>query len=308
MTVERIDAETGEVLSGELVPFRPATVDRTAEGVVALLTHARDWLATAVEVTGPAEIAQAKAALVLADTYARELQLSKDIQMDSTEMVRRAEYALGRAIRKGQDEGTIAAKGNPSGANGHGEGNLRVPQKSSPYDFAKHTELYGDGREGGNGVLAMADNATPERFEEAITEARGEDNLSRANVVRKVKGGPGIETRTDRAQKVADLAVSGHSSRQIASLVGIGRTAVVSIARDFDIDITADRIVGKARRVDTNRVISTTVSTLEGITTTLPLIDPDDIDPESAQTWSDSLTRAIEALRKLNRQIKESIQ
>jgi hypothetical protein len=33
--------------------------------------------------------------------------LSKDIQQDAQEMVRRAEYALGRAIRKGQDDRTV---------------------------------------------------------------------------------------------------------------------------------------------------------------------------------------------------------
>ncbi len=34
----------------------------------------------------------------------------------------------------------------------------------------------------------MSDDMAPDTFNEAITEARDEGNLSRANVVRKVKG------------------------------------------------------------------------------------------------------------------------
>ncbi len=111
MSAEVIDYATGEVITAELVPFEGAAVDRSAEGVVAVLTHARQWLASAVEMTGPAEIAFNKAVIVTAETYAKELGLSKEIRMDATEMVRRAEYALGKAIRKGQADGTVARQG-----------------------------------------------------------------------------------------------------------------------------------------------------------------------------------------------------
>lgn len=48
----------------------------------------------------------------VAETYARELRLSKGIQMDAAEMVYGArEYALGKAIRKGQEEGTVLRRG-----------------------------------------------------------------------------------------------------------------------------------------------------------------------------------------------------
>lgn len=88
-----------------------AAIDRSEVSVITLLEQAKSWLATCVERTGPAEIAAAKAQIVAAETYARELRLSKDIQMDAQEMVRRAEYALGRAIRKGQAEGEIRTRG-----------------------------------------------------------------------------------------------------------------------------------------------------------------------------------------------------
>ncbi|MGA4670049.1 hypothetical protein ACPCG0_09675 [Propionibacteriaceae bacterium Y1923] len=40
----------------------------------------------------------------------KQLGLSKEIRDDATEMVRRAEYALGKAIRKGQAEGTVTSR------------------------------------------------------------------------------------------------------------------------------------------------------------------------------------------------------
>ena len=144
--------------------------------------------------TGPAEIAAAKAQIVTAETYARELRLSREIQEDAKEMVRRAEYALGRSIRKGQAEGTVGSKRKNAGVAG-----FTSPVKpASPYDFATHTDLYGDGREGGNGILAMAE-ASPEQFDAALGSAKAEGNQSRANVVRKVRdikaGGPAPMSR-----------------------------------------------------------------------------------------------------------------
>lgn len=95
-------------------------------------------------------------------------------------MVRRAEYALGKAIRKGQAEGVIACRGG-NGSNAFQSKTTDDAVLRSPYDFATHGELYGDGRAGGNGVYAMAE-ATDDQFETALTEAKDEGNLSRANV------------------------------------------------------------------------------------------------------------------------------
>jgi len=48
------------------------------------------------------------------------LNLSKEIQLDALEMVRRAERGVGLAIRKGQAEGTVAAPGDNTTARRRG--------------------------------------------------------------------------------------------------------------------------------------------------------------------------------------------
>lgn len=312
MSADVIDYATGEVVSAELVPFQASAVEHTADGVVAVLTHARYWLASAVEMTGPAEVAAVKAAVAMAATYSRELQLSKEIQMDAQEMVRRAEYALGKAIRQGQAEGTVATVGTSSGPRSDYERNgamVRVDRTgdtssiSRPTDFALETELYGNG----SGILQMAD-ADPEVVEEAIDEAKGEGNLSRANVVRKIKGRQSPVTRDDRAKEIARLAEMGYSTRQIAPQIGIGEDAVHDIERDYSIDIPADRFTKGSRRIDTNRIIQQTVNALEGLAVGLELINPDDIDTDLAATWADSLSQSMKTLSKAYRQIKESVQ
>ncbi len=291
MTAETIDYATGEVVSGDLVPFGARQIERSAEGVVAVLTNARQWLASAVEMTGPAEVAAVKAAVAMASTYSRELQLSKEIQLDAQEMVRRAEYALGKAIRQGQERGEIRAKGEHEDLH---------QVKISPREY------FNNGKETVE-VYTMAD-ADPEVVEDAISEAREEGQPTRANVVRKIRGQQSGMTRDDRAKEIARLASMGYSTRQIAPQLGIGEPAVYEIQKDYQIDIPADKYVKGRRRVDTNRIISQTVSALEGLTYGLELINPDDIDQGQAQTWLDSLTESIQALSKAKRQIKESMQ
>jgi hypothetical protein len=82
----------------------------------------------------------------------------------------RADYALGKAIRDGQDNGTITKRGIHKTAD----------CSLSPKDIASNAELFGDARDGqGNGIYALADNASPDEFEEELTEAKVEGNLSR---------------------------------------------------------------------------------------------------------------------------------
>lgn len=155
-----------------LVPANP-----TAVSVVSMLEKAKVWLATAVDMTGPEEIAAAKAQIRTAETYAKELGLSKEIQDDAREMVRRAEYALGKSIRKGQAEGTIHAHG------GDRHSTSSMPNLKKQGDFGTRSELHGNQRT--PGILTVADETPdPEHFAAALTEARSEGNLSRANVAR----------------------------------------------------------------------------------------------------------------------------
>lgn len=273
------------------------------------LTKARDWLATAVEVTGPEQIAAAKAEIATAAEATKQLGLSKEIQEDAVEMVRRAEYALGKAIRKGQAEGTVRRVGEIGTSHDRWNGVDRPTgnsTKASPSDFASKSEL--SGVKGGDGIYAIVDNATDDDvFEAALEEARAEGNLSRANVARKVKGVASHETRDERAKSIAAMAAEGYRSTQIAPRVGVSELTVRQIARDYGIRISADEVTRKGRRIDSNRVLSGTADALSAAAFSLQQVNPLDLDQEAAQEWVDSLTESLSAIRKAVNSIKESL-
>lgn len=184
--------EVVDYTTGEIVPAGPTAPNAVA--ITGYLQQARDWLATAVETTGPEQIAAAKAEIATAAEATKQLGLSKEIREDAVEMVRRAEYALAKSIRKGQAEGTVATRGKTS----HGE------VLDSPTKFASESDLYS----AKTTIHDLSDDVSDDEFEEALTEAREEGNLSRANVVRKIecRGGRGErEGRTKRATRRAPL-------------------------------------------------------------------------------------------------------
>lgn len=294
-----VNTVTGEIVEPgtDLAPM-----SRDAASVVSVLENAKTWLTTAVEMTGPEEIAAAKAHIRTAEVYAKELGLSKDIQADAQEMVRRAEYALGKAIRKGQENGTIRTTGEDTRTDLVGRTNY-VP-KPSPYDFVGKDEMHGN-----NAGIAELAAAEVEQFEEAITEARQEGNLSRANVVRKVKSqATGHQTRDQRAELIEELAAQGYSSRQMPVKVGVTEESVRQIARDYGIEIPADRSIGKTRRLNSTSVVVNTATALEGLVSGVELIDFAALDVEEVRQWTASLTESMRTLNRFVKQIKETIQ
>ena len=139
-----------------------------------------------------AGVGTAKLAAVRAAEFSKRLDLSKDLRLESDMQVRRWERALGTAIREGQERGEIRTR-----ADG---GQMASPSfpgneaKPGPGDYATHAELTG-GRSGA-GIYALTDNATPEQFESALNTAKGEGNVSRANVVRKLKAANVVDIAT----------------------------------------------------------------------------------------------------------------
>lgn len=167
--------------------------------VTRMLDQSKQWLDRAMEATNPArEVADFKAFVATVAEAAKQKKLSEDIQLDSTEMVRRSERALGVAIRKGQGVGVIEthdearARAGKIARGSHQNGD-NILIKERPVDFASSSELsnsYG-------GIYDMTDDVSDAQFEEALTDAKSEENMSRANVVRHVKR---IKDRDDRAQ------------------------------------------------------------------------------------------------------------
>lgn len=279
----------------------PAVIDPTSEvSVTSLLEHARTWIAQAVENSSPMEIAFAKAQIATAAEATKQLNLSKEIQLDAQEMVRRAEYALGKAIRKGQAEGTIAKRGDigsagQPGVHGFATGLHRGEHLARPQDASgeRNKQTLSD-------FYVMAD-AGEEHFDAALAEAKAEGNLSRRNVVGKAKAR--TRTRDQRADLIATLANQGYSSRQMPAKVGVSEQSVRQIARDYDIDIPADKYVANTRRINSTQVVENTATALEGLVSGIELIDYDDVDPATASQWADSLKDSVSKLRSFATQI-----
>lgn len=277
--------------------------------VTQYLERARDQLTLAVNLSGPEAVAAIKAEIATAAEATRQLGLSKEIQSDAREMVRRAEYALGKAIRAGQERGEIRKRGETVGSYDRWNGETRPTgnsTKAAPTDYASDSELSGVEN---NGIYAMADNASPAEFEAALSDARHEGNLSRANVVRKIHGvkNDGL-TPVEKLLKVRELAPTGRTSGQIAQEVGCTEEYVREIARRNNIEITADKVVGKRRRVDSNRIVQETVSALEGLAIGIKLVNFGDVDSTQANDWAISLSDSIRALNRFAKQIKEMTQ
>ena len=154
-----------------------------------------------------AGIGAAKLTAVRAAEFAKRLDLSKDTVLEAQMQQRRWERALGTAIREGQAAGEIAtqATGRPRESASLGS---TLPKVS---DFASVTELHG---KKGDGIYALTDNATDDQFESALTTARDEGNVSRANVVRKLKADGVVDMATGEVIDPDTLTPENRAERQ----------------------------------------------------------------------------------------------
>lgn len=172
-----------------LVPFPadPSELDAYAdpgEFVVLACERAKSWLAQALECGDIEAIVETKSQAEAIRVYTAQKQMGHDAELSAAEVVRRAERCIGLAIRKGQEAGEIRRRGQGGGPNATSRSDREV---SSPYEFVSSSELEGAR---GDGIYALTDGVSDDAFDAAIDDARSERNLSRANVVRKVKGEP----------------------------------------------------------------------------------------------------------------------
>lgn len=174
----------------DLLPVEPAALpaeENPVEYMLTVLNRAKGWLAEAASID---DVRNAKAIAVGYEAVIREKELAFDAQLAATEIVRRCERRIGELVREGQARGEIRVRG------------------SNQYDAedvrnAEHPPMSPRDATGiaAKAVLSehylMADTEG-EDFERAVAEAREEGNLSRANVVRKVKGGdPAPQPRSE---------------------------------------------------------------------------------------------------------------
>ncbi|UEA61363.1 hypothetical protein LK459_11430 [Gordonia otitidis] len=163
------------------------TPEQQVDEVTTMLVQSNAGLLVAIAAQDLPGIAEAKAKAATIAEIAKQLRLGKDMQLHAAEFCRRAERGLGVAIREGQERGEVRRKGQVENrSNQHGRVGESVDNtiSSKPTDYASQEELSGNM---GSGIYTMTDNVSDDQFEEAVTEAKAEGNLSRANVARKCK-------------------------------------------------------------------------------------------------------------------------
>jgi ParB-like chromosome segregation protein Spo0J len=111
-----------------------------------------------------------------------------------------------------------------------------------------------------------------------------------------------------KAERIRELASQAWTTAQIARDIGVGEARIKDIAREFHIDIAADKAVGKTRRIDSNNVMQEIVTGLEQLALPMRLVNFDDLDATRAEEWVNSLTDSIRALNRFTKQIKELTQ
>jgi hypothetical protein len=319
----------------DLVLADPQIVERAADPagfVVAACERARAWLREALEHGQIEQIAELKSQAEAVRVYTAQKQLGKDAQLAAAEIVRRAERGIGVAIRRGQAAGEISRRA------GHGGNQHRRAETGAsgfctakPSDYATPAELTGNG----TGIYHLTDGVCDADFEAALAAAKAETDLSRANVVRKVRGhrdtapggapgrpapgpgtGPGAGELPEPAGRpgesspprhrelIAELAGHGLTSVQIGARLGISGQRVRQIARAQQITIGADAVAGR-RRLDSTRIARQTVHALEGLAMGVELADLAEIDPAEVPAWTGSLARSLRVLSRFARQLKE---
>jgi hypothetical protein len=301
----------------------PVAMERVADPggfVVRVCEQAKALLEEALERGQIEQIAEVKSQAEAVRVYTVQRQLGRDAQLAAAEIVRRAERGIGVAIRRGQAAGQIRRRGEHGGARTAANGADNTISKPGPGDFASPVELRGNGA----GIYHLTDGISDEDFEEAVVAARAEQDLSRANVVRKIRqrrspappgpGGqvPGADSTSAVAgmasrDLIAHHAAAGMPSRQIGDRLGVGGHEVRQIAREHDIAIPADAVAGRTRRPEANRIVRETVHALEGLAMSVQLADPGDLDPAEAAEWAASFARSIRVLTQFLAQMRKAI-
>lgn len=305
-------------------------LEQRGELITRALMESKSWLTVATVGTDPTPIAEFKAWAATVAEMTKQKGLAKEIQLDALEMVRRAERGIGLAIRNGQDAGGIATReemrsyaGRASAAsrNLHQQDNREpfnqkeeqktcgflLPRKPVPSDFATQSELTNSDA----GIYHLTDYVSDEEFEEAVTEARGERNLSRANVVRKIRGIADEFARlpvSERIQQLRSFAEQGWSSRQIAPKLGVSPERVRELARNNNIKIHADQVMARTKdSINLTRVVRNTV---EGLATSMEVSwsllgesNLETLPSEEIPRWVESLDNSIQAIQRLRRKL-----
>lgn len=302
----------------DVIPADPTVLDlaqNPAAAAIALLEQSKLFLA---EVQRLDEVIEWKARAGALEEYTKQRDLGHEAELSAAEIVRRCERRIAQLVRDAQERGELLRKTErthtrnqhtaagvavqPEELNSDSE---PVPEpKGSPQQFfgsqSARTESY-----------AMADDVPAEKFEEALAEAKQEGNLSRANVIRKIRNEPNSSPQvkmsaTQRAERIGDGAARNLTAPQIAAELGVLPGYVRSQARELGIEIPADAVVGKTKAHDSDRIINEMTFALEGCAFSLRLVNFEDLNPDNLEGWVVSLGDSLRSLNRFHKQLKET--
>lgn len=158
-----------------------------------------------------------------------------------------------------------------------------------------------------------ADEMTPTGADRAIKDAKVEAGIGSTNEkvdkARRENGkGPQATKTEQRLAEFREMSEAGYTSRQIRDRWGISQEGLWSFRKRHGLEPPpADEQLGKTRLHDSNRIVSETVSSLEGICIGLQLVDADDLDREQYDYWVSSLTESIKSITTLKNQLKKEL-
>lgn len=237
-----------------------------ARAAVEVLVQARDMLDQASRDEDIDRLIELKDGAELIREWSAQKKMGLELELSAAEFVRRTERAIGKAIRAGQERGEIRRMGQVvRKANQHGRsadaediGNSTVGASDLVPNDKELTDIY-----------AFADQVEDDVFEEALSEAKAEENLSRANVRRKVEAKKGKPPKPSKRPE--------HLHR--------------------------------TRHIDPNRVVDSTVQGVVIPATTFELLDGryDELDRDRIAGWVSSLSEAITALSRLRTHLKKEL-
>lgn len=242
------------------------TVNDPGAFALAALDRAKSWLAQATTADLP-EVVEQKARAEAIRCYVAQKELGRDAELAAAEIVRRAERRIGVLIREGQEAGEIRQR-SLNASKQHRQEMLIAPR-----------DITGESCDAQSAIYAMTDGVDEETFDAAVESARAEGNLSRANVVRKVT-----------AAKAADGDVMDR---------------LAEAAKKHPPKPQRHEMLRRTRHHDPVRVITETVTTLEGTVLGLGLLNDDDLaglQSDQVAEWAASLKGSI---RQINRFIRE---
>lgn len=273
--------------------------------VVLACERAKTWLTQAIEHGDIDQLIEMKSQADAIRVYTRQKELGKDAELAAAEIVRRAERGLGIAIKRGQEQGTVAKSGDVGGLRttgsfggaeaGHGRGQHLLKPSDVIADNNARSEFYNWAAQ------------SEETFDDAIAEAKTEGNLSRANVMRKVKGQSSKMTKAQKVARIAELASTSMTTKAIAAEVGLTEGLVRAYAREAGVVLHTDSVVGKTRRVDANRVIAQAVLAAEPSVSLLEVVDYSTLDRESIPGWVSSLKESIRSLTTIKNRLEKEL-